>query len=68
MGLLGGLERRVVGVDFDLGQQGGERDFEVQQVAQFLFDDVADHAFGFGTEHVQRVSGNLGVGRGLQRQ
>ncbi|MNR03388.1 hypothetical protein D3C85_1192780 [compost metagenome] len=62
------LERRVVGVDFNLGQEGRERHLEGQQVAQFLFDDVADHAFGFGTEHVQRVRGDGGVGRSLQRQ
>ncbi|CAI8896061.1 NAD-specific glutamate dehydrogenase [Pseudomonas sp. IT-P260] len=62
------LEGRVLGVDFNLGQQGGERHFEVQQVAQFLFDYVADHAFGFGTEHVQRVRGDGGVRRRLQRQ
>ncbi|MNQ79175.1 hypothetical protein D3C85_941090 [compost metagenome] len=60
------LEGRVIGIDFDLGQQGREGHFEVQQIAQFLFDDVADHAFGFGTEHVQRIRRNRGVGRRLQ--
>ncbi|MNN48175.1 hypothetical protein D3C81_1626390 [compost metagenome] len=49
------FEGRVVGVHFDLGEQGGERHFERQQVAQLLFDHVADHAFGLGAEHVQRV-------------
>ncbi|CAI8779185.1 NAD-specific glutamate dehydrogenase [Pseudomonas sp. IT-232MI5] len=62
------LEGRILGVDFNLGQQGGKRHFEIEQVAQFLFDDVADHAFGFGTEHVQRVRADGGVGRRLQRQ
>lgn len=62
------LECGVVGVDFDLGQERGEGHLEVQQVAQFLFDDVADHAFGFGAEHVQRIRRHRGVGRRLQRQ
>ena len=62
------LEGRVGGVDFDLGEQGGEGHLDRQQVAQLLFDHIADHAFGFGAEHVQRV-GVLGiVGIALQGQ
>ncbi|KWV85364.1 hypothetical protein PFLmoz3_04918 [Pseudomonas fluorescens] len=60
------LEGRVLGVDFDLGEQGGERHFEVQQVAQFLFNDVADHALGLGAQHVQWVRRDAGVGGCLQ--
>jgi hypothetical protein len=29
---------------------------------------IADHAFGFGAEHVQRIRRHRGVGRRLQRQ
>ncbi|MCY1430784.1 hypothetical protein D9M71_467390 [compost metagenome] len=62
------LEGRVLRVHFDLGEDGGERDLEGQQVAHFLLDHVADHAFGFGAEHVQRIGGDLVIGGALQGQ
>ena len=53
---LGGVvERGVVAVDLDHRQQGGELLLGRQQVAEFLFDDVADHRLGLGAEHVERV-------------
>ena len=62
------LESRVFGVNFNLGQQGGERCVRWQQVAQLLLDHVTDHAFGFSAQHVQRVRADGGVGCGLQGQ
>ena len=67
-GLGGVAERGVVAVDFDLGQQGGEGRSRVQQVAEFLLDDVAGGRLGLGAEHVERIGRNAGVRRGLQRQ
>src|SRR5690554_3936353 len=39
-----------------------------QRVLQFLLDDIADHAFGFGPQHVQRVGLVRLVGRRAQGQ
>jgi hypothetical protein len=67
-GLGHALEGRVLRVNLHLGEQGGKRNLDRQQIAQLLLDHVADHAFGFGTEYVQRV-GVLGVvGIALQGQ
>ena len=49
-------------------QHGRERLLEGQQVAQLLFDDVADHALGLRAQHVERIRVDGVVGRGLQRQ
>jgi hypothetical protein len=49
-----------------LGQQRGEGGFSRQQIAQLLLDHVADHAFGFGAQNVQRVGRHPGVGSSLQ--
>lgn len=62
------LERRILTVHLDLGEDGGERHFERQQVAHFLFDHVADHALGFRAEDVQRVGRDLVVGGTLEGQ
>ena len=66
---LGGVvERGVVAVDLDHGQERGERLLGRQQVAELLLDDVADHRLGLGAEHVERVRRDVVVRRRLQRQ
>ncbi|MCY1438401.1 hypothetical protein D9M71_545970 [compost metagenome] len=62
------LEGRVGAVHLDLGEDGSEGQLGRQQVAQLLFDHVADHAFGLGAEDVQRVGVGGIIGRALQGQ
>jgi hypothetical protein len=64
----GAGEGGVGGVHGDHGQDGGDLDLGGQQVAQFLLDQVADHALGAGVQHVQRVGLGAGIGFGLQGQ
>lgn len=59
-------ERGVRGIDFNLGQDRRERHFERQQVAQFLFDQIADHAFGLCAEDIERIGRDFLVGRALR--
>ena len=50
----GGLvESGVLSVHLDPRQKGGAIRARGQGVHQFLFDQVADHAFGFGTQHIE---------------
>ena len=61
------LERRVVHGHFDLGEQ--RHDLMLGQKAPELpLDHVADHAFGLGAQHVERVRRHLRIGRRLQRE
>ena len=59
------VKGRVVGVDFDHGQNRGELLAGGEEVLELLLDDVADHAFRLGAEHIERkrlvrlVSGTL---------
>jgi hypothetical protein len=62
------LERRIVRVHFDLGEDGREWHLIGQQVAQLLLDHVADHAFGLRAKHVERVARHVLIGLSLQRQ
>ena len=58
-------EGGVVGVDDDLGQQGRQA-LAVEVVAELLFEEVADHAFGLRVEDVEGVGGHRLVGGVLQ--
>jgi hypothetical protein len=58
-------ERGIVAVDDDLGEQGGDR-AAVECVAQRQLEQVADHPFALGVEHVQRVGRRLRVRGGLE--
>ena len=62
------LEGRVRGIHLDLGQQGRATALRWQQVVQFLFDQVADHAFGLGIQDIQRIGLLRLVGVTLQGQ
>ncbi len=66
LGRLG--ERGIVRVDLCHGEHRGERLLEGQQVAQFLLDQVTDHALGLCTEDVEWVRRGLVVRRCLQRE
>jgi len=57
-------ESRVVAIDFDLRQHRDDM-FARKQVAQFLLDQITDHALGFCAEHVQRVGFQAGIRRRL---
>lgn len=66
---LGGiLHGRIVGVHFDHRENRGDRFLRRDQVPELLFDEVADHALGLGTEDVERVGGDIVVAGRLQRQ
>ncbi len=66
---LGGVvERRIVGVDLDHGEQRRDRLLEREQVAEFLLDHVADHSLGPRTQNVERIGVSGVVRRGLERQ
>lgn len=66
--LRGVLEARIGGIDLHHGQQRGQRLLERQEIAEFLFQHVTDHALGLGAENIERI-GFLGfVGRPLQRK
>ena len=67
-GLGGVSEGRVVGVDLHLGQDRREALVGRQQVAQLLLQQVADHPLRLRTEHIERVLGDIGVRRRLERQ
>jgi hypothetical protein len=58
-------EGGIVGVDDDLRQQGRDR-AAGEGVAQLLLEQVADHPLALGSEHVERVGGDLGVGERLE--
>ncbi len=60
-------ERRILGVDLHLGQQGGDVAAR-HQVLQLLDQHVADHALGLGAQHIQGIGGDLGVSAVLQGQ
>ncbi|KGC52777.1 carbamate kinase domain protein [Burkholderia pseudomallei] len=62
------LERRIGRVHLDLREQRRERRVGRQQVAHFLFDQIADHPFRLRAEHVERVGRDRGVRRALQRE
>ena len=57
IGLVGCCERRVVGGDLDLGDDGDRLPVDAQPpevVAQVLLELVADGALGVGVAHVER--------------
>ena len=49
------FKSRVITIDFDHRQYGGEGHFKGQEIAELLFDHVADHPFGLGTEHIEWI-------------
>jgi len=49
------LKGRVIRIDQDLGQYGHDVIVVRNDVAQFLFYHVADHADRFCAEYIQRV-------------
>ena len=61
-------EGRVAAVDLDHREHGRERLLEREQVAEFLLDQVADHALGLRPEHVERIRLDVGVRGRLQRE
>ena len=60
-------KRRILGIDLHLGQQRGDVAAR-HQVLQLLDQHVADHALGLGTQHIQGIGRDLGVGAVLQGQ
>ena len=61
-------EGRVCGIHLDLGQQGRTAASGGQTVGQFLLDQVADHAFGFRIQDIQRIGRIRLAGGALLRQ
>ena len=61
-------EGRVGGVDLDHREQRRQGHLGRQDVAELLLDEVADHALGLRTEHVERIRLDVLVRRGLQRE
>ena len=57
------LKSRVGRVDLHLGEDGRKWDVLGQDIAKLLLDHVADHALGFGIEHVERVRLHSGESR-----
>jgi hypothetical protein len=61
-------ECRVVRIDLDHRQYGGERFLEGEPITQLLLDEVSDHALGLCAQHVERGIGHLSVRGFLERQ
>ncbi len=61
-------EGGIGSVDLDLREQRGEVPVEGKLVAELLLDDVTDHAFGLGVEHVERVRLDRRVRGTLERK
>jgi len=59
-------EGRVIRVDLDLCQQGGEVALERELVAELLLDDVADHPLGLRIEDVKGIRLDFRVRRALE--
>jgi hypothetical protein len=61
-------EGGVVGVDLHQREKRRETLLERQLVPELLLDQVADHPLRLGSEQVERVRVDLGVGGALQRE
>ncbi|OCX98293.1 MAG: hypothetical protein BCV62_20815 [Pseudomonas sp. K35] len=62
------IERWVMLIHHDLCQQRSYWSVVIQRILQLLFDDVANHAFGFSPQHIQRIGLVRFVGSALQSQ
>jgi hypothetical protein len=61
------FECGVINIHLDLGEQ--RHDLMLgQNTAQLLLDQVTDHAFGRGTQHIERIRRDLRIGLCLQRE
>ena len=60
-------KRRILGINLHLSQQRGNVAAR-HQIFQLLDQHVADHALRLGTQHIQRIGRDLGVGTVLQGQ
>src|SRR5690606_7454596 len=61
-------ECRIGGIHLDLGEYRCKRDFEWQEVAELLLDDVADHSLGLRAEYVERIWSDVRVRGCLKSQ
>ncbi len=62
------LECRVGWIHLDLSEQRRDRLFLGQSIAQFLLDQVANHALGLSPQHIERIRLNVTISSRLQCQ
>ena len=62
------LECRIVDIDFHHRQESRQRNFNREEIAKFLLENVADHSLRLCTEYIEGVCLNFRIGLSLKCQ